>query len=112
MLMQLFVTSPGQERSLTSVIHKAVAVHAWPVPTKDEEAIPHSSAGMAPAGARRRAYRAGVVKQRAAGDVTILNVLPPMQRQGVCLKALQPRVEGCCAASPGAAARAGQVLTA
>ena len=89
----------SQARRLTGVVHKAVAVHAWPVPTKEEEAVPHSSAGMAPARARGWAHRAGVVKEGAAGDVSVLNILPPVQRQAVRLKALQPSMQRCCAAS-------------
>ena len=84
---------------LTCVIHKAVAVHAWSVPTKEEEAVPHSSAGMAPARARGRAHGAGVIEEGAAGNVTVLDSLPPMQGQGLSLKALQPCMQRSCAAN-------------
>ncbi len=83
------------ERCLTCVIHKAVAIHAWPVPTEEEEAVPHSCAGVAPAGARGRAHRAGVVEEGAAGDITVLDTLPPVQGQAVSLKALQPSMQRC-----------------
>ena len=87
----------GKDR-LTRIVNKGVAIHAWPVPTKEEEAVPHSSAGMAPAGARGRAHRAGVVKEGAAGDITVLDILAPVQGQAFSLKALQPCMQRCSAA--------------